>query len=721
MKQVIQNYKTGEIKLVEVPAPFCGKKEVLVENKNSLISAGTEKLMINLAKKSLLGKAKERPDLVKKVINKIKTDGLVETYKQSMARLENPVPLGYSSAGVVKKVGDEVKSLNVGNRVACIGPEYASHAEVIAVPENLCVKIPEDVDFESASFVALGGIALHAVRVSEAELGDNVAVIGLGLLGQIAIQVLKASGCNVLGMDIDSQKLQLAKSFGIDEVANSENLTEKVKEFTQGNGADAVIIFASTKSNQPIEQASEIARERAKIVAPGMIDFSLPRKLFYDKELKLVISRSWGPGVSDENYEKKCIDYPISYVRWTAKRNIEAFLNLIKEKKVVLKSLITHRYKIEDALSAYDMILNKKERYIGVVLDYPASEEKFEKKIISYKNKNLIGKKKINIGLIGAGLFTKGTLAPILKANKNINLKGIAASKGFSLEGISQKLGAEYKTTDYKEILEDKEVDAVIITTPHNLHSKFITESLRAGKNVFSEKPLCINEEQLKEIIKTYSQSENRLMIGLNRRFSPFSAFIKEKLNKESPKIVNCRVNVGYLPKEIWVHDKKVGGGNVIGEVCHFIDLIQYFTDSLPVKVSAFSISSKREDVFGEDNIIVNLEMEDGSAGNIVYTTLGNRSYPRERIEIFSDNKVGVIENFKLARFFEGNKRLEKKGMSVDRGHKNEYETFFKSLKEGKEIPVDFKEYVVTTLTTFKILESLRTGQSQQVNLREYL
>ena len=721
MKQVIQNYKTGEIKLADVPAPFCGNKEVLVENKNSLISAGTEKLIIDLAQKSLLGKAKERPDLVKKVINKIKTDGLVEAYKQSMARLESPVPLGYSSAGIVKKVGDEVNNFNVGDMVACIGPEYASHAEVIAVPENLCIKIPENVDFESASFAALGGIALHAVRISEAKLGDNVAVIGLGLLGQIAIQILKASGCNVLGVDIDREKLELAKKFNIDQVSTTESLLEETNNFTSGNGFDSVIIFASTKSNEPIEQASEIARDRAKIVAPGMINFNLPRKLFYDKELKLVISRSWGPGVSDENYEKKCIDYPISYVRWTAKRNIEAFLNLIKERKVELKSLITHRYKINDALSAYDMILNKKERYIGVVLDYPDSDKKFERQIFSQKKKNFSKKEKINIGLIGAGLFTKGTLAPILKTSKNINLKGIAASKGFSLESISQKLGVEYKTTDYKDILKDKEIDAVIITAPHNLHSKFIIESLKAGKDVFSEKPLCIDDKQLKEIAEAYSRSENRLMIGLNRRFSPFSAFIKEKLNKESPKIINCRVNVGYLPKESWVHDKKIGGGNIIGEVCHFIDLIQYFTDSLPIKVSAFSISSKREDIFGDDNVVINLKMEDGSIGNIVYTTLGNRSYPRERVEIFSDGNIGVIENFKLAKFFDGNKKLEKKGLGIDMGHKKEYKTFFENISNGSDTPVSFKEYLATTLATFKVLESLRTNQPQQIDIGEYL
>jgi predicted dehydrogenase/threonine dehydrogenase-like Zn-dependent dehydrogenase len=720
MKQVIQNYKTGEIELVEVPAPICGKNELLIENKNSLISAGTEKLMINLAKKSLLGKAKERPDLVKKVIDKIRTDGLMEAYKQSMARLENPVPLGYSSAGLVKEIGSGVGDFSVGDRVACIGPEYASHAEIISVPKNLCVKIPEEVDFESASFVALGGIALHAVRVSKSEIGDNVAVLGLGLLGQIAVQILKASGCNVFGVDVDESKLELAKKFGADDVSTPEKLFGKYNDFTSGNGFDSVIIFASTKSNQPIEQAAEIARDRGKIIAPGMVNFNLPRKLFYDKELKLIVSRSWGPGVADENYERKCIDYPISYVRWTANRNIKAFLDLLNKGKVNLNPLITHKYKIDNALSAYDMILNKKEKYIGVILDYPELENKLGRKILNDK-RQFSKKNKVNVGLIGVGLFVKGTMAPILKDIKNVNIKGIAASKGFTLEGISQKLRSEYKTTDYKEILNDKDIDAVIVAVPHNLHSKFIIESLNAKKDVFSEKPLCLNKDQLEEIIESYSQSNNRLMVGFNRRFSPFSTFLKEKIDKKEPKVINCRVNVGYLPKDIWVHDKEIGGGNIIGEVCHFVDLIQYFTDSLPFEVSAFSVSSKREDVFGEDNIIINLKMEDGSVGNIVYTTLGNKSFPRERIEIFSNNKVGVIDNFKSVTFFDGSKRIEKRGLSLDRGHKKEYESFIESVLGGKDSPVSFKDYVATTLATFKISESLRTGQTQRIDLEKYL
>ncbi len=717
MKQVIQHYKTGKIELVETPVPFCEEGKVLVENKNSLVSIGTEKLMMDFAKKSLLGKAKERPDLVKQVINKVKTEGLMEAYKQSIARLEEPVPLGYSSAGTIREVGKNVNEFEVGNKVACAGPGYASHAEVIAVPQNLCVKIPEGVSFTEASFVALGAIALHSVRVSEAKVGENIVVIGLGLLGQITVQILRAAGCNVLGMDIDPQKLQLAKSFGINETSDSKNIIRKTKEFTQGNGADAVIIFASTKSNEPIEQAVEIARAKGKIIAPGLINLNLPRKIFYEKELELIVSRSLGPGAYDEQYEKKGIDYPISYIRWTEKRNMKAFLNLVKEKKVKLQPLITHQFKIENALSAYNMILERKEKYVGVILEYKENKEKFKKKIVLRKEKTSKKKDKINIGLIGAGLFTKGTLLPILKDIKDINLKGISATAGSSIERLSKKFNFEYITTDYKNVLKDENIDAVIITTRHNLHAKFIIEALQAGKDVFCEKPLCINENQLEEILRTYSASKNRLMIGFNRRFSPFSQFIKDEFEKNSPMVISCQVNVGFIPKESWVHNPKIGGGNIIGEVCHFVDLIQYFTNSLPERVNAYSLSSPREDTISENNIVVNLKMKNGSIANIVYNTLGNKSYSREKIEIFVGGKVGIIDNFKKAEVYKLGRKQTKKSFGVDRGHKNEYETFFKCLKENKEMPVDFKEYVITTLTTFKILESLKTGKPQRINL----
>jgi len=715
MKQIVQNYKEGSLKLIETAPPLCKKREILVENKNSLISAGTEKLMIGLAKKSLLGKAKERPDLVKKVIRKIKTDGFFEAYKQSMARLEKSVPLGYSSAGVVKKTGENISEFKAGDKVACAGFEHASHAEIVAIPKNLSVKIPNGVSFEEASFVTLGAIALHAVRTSKAKIGESVVVIGLGLLGQIAIQILKAAGCNVLGADVSPEKIKIARGFGADETALADNLIEKSNQFTEGKGVDAVIIFASTKSNQPIEQAAKIARERGKIIAPGMIALNLPRKIFYEKELELIVSRSSGPGIYDKQYEEKGVDYPISYVRWTEKRNMKSFLDLVSQKKINLKPLITHRFKFENALSAYDMILQKKEKYIGVVLEYSQNEAKFKNKIKLENNKPKTKKGVVNVGLIGAGLFVKGTLSPILNEIKGINLKGLAVSRGHSGHKTAQKLGFDYITTDYNKILNDEAIDAILIATPHNTHAKFITESLEAKKDVFCEKPLCINSKQLEQIIKAYKSSGKQLMVGFNRRFSPFSTFLKEKLNPNTPMVINCRVNVGHIPKESWTHDPEVGGGNIIGEVCHFVDLIQYLTGSLPQKVSAFSIDSPKDNIVLEDNIAINIKLRNGSIANIVYTAFGNKSFPRERIEVFSNGEVGTIDNFKKSVFFGKKTKKTKRGFGMNKGHKKEYKTFFNSLKQGKEIPVDFKEYVATTLTTFAITESIKNKGEQKI------
>ncbi len=710
---MLQNYKSGKLELAEVPIPLCGAGGVLVKNENSLISAGTEKLMISLAKKSLVGKAKERPDLVRKVITKIKTDGLLETYRQTMARLEETVPLGYSSAGVVIEVGKAVDEFQVGDRVACIGAGIASHADMIFVPKNQCAKIPEGVSFEEASFVALGAIALHAVRISEAKLGENVVVIGLGLLGQLAVQLLKASGSNVLGVDISLSKNKLAKILGADNVTTPTDLVEAATHFTKGRGADSVIIFASTKSNEPIEQAAEIARQRAKIVAPGMINFNLPRKMFYEKELELVVSRSSGPGIYDEKYEKEGIDYPISYVRWTKKRNMEAFLEAIKAKSINLKSLTTHHFKIENALDAYEMILEGKESYIGVLLDYPAT--KLTQKISFPKKSSKALAGRINIGLIGAGLFAKGTMLPILKDFKDINLKAIATAKGISAKQIGEKFGFSYATTNYKEILEDKTIKAVIVLTRHHLHEKFIVESLKAGKDVFCEKPLCISQKGLESIREVYQKSKNRLMIGFNRRFSPHAVFIKENFKKMGPLVINCRVNTGFVPEKIWVHDLKIGGGSIIGEVCHFIDLIQYFTGSLPSQVSAYSVSSEGSHLIPSDNIVVNLKYQDGSIATICYTASGSKSFPRERVEIFGAGQVGVIENFKRAEVYGKRKPKIKKTRGTDKGHKDELQIFFKALKEGTDIPVSFEEYIATTITTFKIVESLKTGKPQQI------
>jgi len=724
VKQLIQNYKTGELKLTEIPVPIVKSGGVLVRNINSLVSVGTEKLMIDLAKKSLLGKAKARPDLVKQVINKVKTDGLMEAYKASMSRLDNPVPLGYSCAGKVIEIGNGVDEFRVGDKVACFGSGYASHSEVVFMPKNLCVKIPENVNFESAAFVGLGAVALHGVRMAEVRLGDNIVIIGLGLLGLIAVQLVKASGGNVLGVDIDEEKVALALKLGVDEgvVSGKENIISKVEKFSQGYGADAVIILASTNSNQPIELAAEIARERAKIVVPGMVNLDLPRKMFYEKELQFVISRSTGPGIYDYMYEEKGVDYPISYVRWTEKRNMQEFLELVGKGKVRLNDFITHRYDIEEAEKAYQMIIGKNsEKYIGVLLSYNKDKNLSEKidlkKDVSVDMRGVTKKSKINIGMIGAGLFGKTILLPLFKKYSFVNLCGIATASGSSGTHIGDKFGFDYCTSKYENLLDDEKIDCVIISTRHNLHAELVIDSLKAGKDVFVEKPLALTYEGLKEIIKIWRKNKGKLMVGFNRRFSPFSIKAKEWLGEGcSPMVINCRVNAGYVPKDSWVQDLVEGGGRIIGEVCHFIDLIQYFTSSLPVKVFAETISGEKGKYLNEDNLVINIKMKDGSVASIIYVANGDKSFPRERMEIFGGGKVCVIDDFKLMTFICGGKKKGIKKFRIDRGYYNEFEVFFSAVKNDKTIPVNFEEYVFTTLATFAIMESIRTGMPVNID-----
>jgi len=746
MKQIIQNYKTGELELAEVPIPAVKSGGVLVRNLNSLVSAGTEKLMISLAKKSLIGKAKSRPDLVKKVIKKIKSDGLMEAYKQAMGRLDNPMPLGYSCAGEVEKVGKEVDEFKEGDRVACFGSEYASHAEMVWVPKNLTVKIPEAVSYEEASFVGLGAIALHAVRCAEVTLGENVVIIGIGLLGLIAIQLLEASGCNVFVIDFKEDKLKLAREFGAKGTCKpDEDIEARINQFTDGNGADSVIIFASTISNQPIEQASVIARERARIVVPGLVGLEIPRKIFYEKELKLVISRASGPGIYDENYESKGIDYPISYVRWTEKRNMRQFLELVADKKIDLKKLITHRFKIGDALKAYEMIIKEKEPFIGVLLEYGKKEDKEFSSIVKIKEENKKKKSKapVKIGMIGAGQFAKGTLLPAIKKVKiPYNLIGVATASGHSGKHTAKKFGFNYCTTNYKEILNDKDINLVLITTKHGLHAKFVIESLKAGKDVFVEKPLCLNEQELSEIIKVYNKVNSKLgtqnsdiknsdsglktqdsgqllAVGFNRRFSPHTKFIKEEFGEiDEPIVVNCRVNAGFIPKDSWVHDPIQGGGRIVGEVCHFVDLIQYFSDSLIEEVYATSISGGIDPILEKDNLVINLKMKNGSVGNIIYVANGDKSFSREKVEIFGKGSVGVINNYKSASFTRNGKTKSRKSyISMDMGYTDEMNALFNAIKNDEKFPISFEENIYTTLTTFRIEDSIREGKPMKINI----
>jgi len=716
MKQIVQNYKTGKLSVEDVPMPKVKSGGVLVKNAFSLISAGTERSSVKLARKSLLGKAKSRPEDLKKVMALAKKQGILNAYKTAMSRLEMPSPLGYSSSGIVIEVGKGVKDIKVGDRVACAGAGYASHAEVIFVPNNLCAIVPQDVPLDWAAFTTLGAIAMQGIRQADLRVGENVAVIGLGLLGQLTVQILKASGCRVIGIDLDSDKTKLAKKCGADKaVLRSKNLENLINNFTDGNGVDAVIITAATSSNDPFLLAPEIARDRARVVLVGVAKLDFPREPYYRKELSLVLARSYGPGRYDTKYEEGGVDYPIEYVRWTEKRNMEAVLNLMAEKKLDINPLISHRFNIENARKAYDLILGKtKEKYLGVLFEYDTGKE-HETKIIISKSHSAPSTlpAAINVGFIGPGNFAQTCLLPNIKGNK-INFVGVADVQGTIAKMVAKKYGYKYCTSDYKKLLDDKIISTIFIATRHNLHAQLIIESFKAGKHVFCEKPLCLNKKELNEVIKIYNQTnqtnQKNLIVGYNRRFAPLTIEAKQFMDdKVGPYIINYRINAGMLPKDHWLFDLKQGGGRIIGEVCHFIDLISYFTQSRLTSVYAECLSGTK--TVSNDNISATLKYEDGSIGSISYFAVGDKDFPKERIEIFGDEKVCVINDFREAIFSSDGKQTKTK-KSQDKGFSNEIKAFFDAIKNGKPSPIPFEQIVETTLATFAINESINTGKA---------
>ncbi len=705
MKQLIQNYKSGELQLVEVPDPILRPGGVILETKNSLVSVGTEKLMISLAQKGYLGKAMARPDLVKQVLSKIKVDGLADTYKAVMSRLDTPVTLGYSSAGVVKQVSDGINKVKTGDRIACFGDGFATHSELSYVPKNMLVKIPDKVSFEEAAFVGLGSIALNAIRVANLTFGEKVVVIGLGLLGQLTVQMLKAFGCQVIGIDISESKVKMAKEFGADQV-----ILIGRDELPQN--ADAVIIMAGSQDNKPIEMAAEISRDQGRIVACGMVSLDVPRQEFFKKELRVIVSRATGPGKFDPLYENKGIDYPLPYVRWTTQRNMAYFLDLVAEGKVKLNKLISHRFKIENALQTYEMILKGAEPYLGILLEYKETGQvkkkvKLNSDVQSPKSK-VVGT--IGVGLIGAGLHANTSMLPILNKFKDIKLIGLADAEGFKGRHTGKKYGFDYCVSDYHELLTDKNIDAVLIATRHNLHAKMIVDALNAGKHVFVEKPLAMNVDEIKLILSAYKKAGKQLMVGFNRRFSPHALKAKALLGEAANLVINCRVNAGFVPSESWVHDASEGGGRVVGEVCHFVDLIQYLSGSLPEKIYAEATSEK-----GADNLIITLKMKNGTVANILYASQGDKLLPRERIEVFSEKAVCVLDNFKTLFFAKDGQSKKAKLFSLDRGYKGEFEAFFENIIKGSAA-IEIEELIYTTLVTFAILDSIKSGEPKLIN-----
>ena len=715
MKQLIQNFKTGKLYIDDLPLPSISEGMVLVENKFSLISAGTEKSTVKVGQASLIGKAKQRPDLVAQVLKNIKKEGLAATINKVQTKLDSLKALGYSTAGIVLTSLDTNSSFRPGDRVACAGQDHASHAEIVAIPQNLVVKIPDNVSFEEASFTTLGAIALQGVRQTEPMLGEKVCVIGLGLLGQLTCQLLKANGCDVFGIDLSERLISLATETGVSKAMNrnDSNLISACDSFTNGKGFDSVIITAAAPTNDPIVLATEICRKKGKIIVVGAVKMDIPREpYFYKKELELKISCSYGPGRYDVGYEELGLDYPFAYVRWTEQRNMEAFLDLISRGMINVKPLISHVFDINDAEKAYELVLGTNTApHIGILLKYDSNQEKFS----TYTNlkKNPIDK--INVGFIGAGSFAQSYLIPNVKSF-GASLATVVTSRGITSKNVAEKFGFNGCSSDKKDVSENKNINTVFIATPHSSHADLVIHSLESGKNVFVEKPLAVSLEELHKIIDVKSKNDHPLMVGFNRRFAPISISVKKEFESaDEPLVVNIRVNAGFIPKDHWTQIPEIGAGRIIGEICHFIDLMQFFTNSDPVKVYADCIQSDNEKLKLDDNIAIVVKFKNGSVGNLTYLANGDPSLPKELVEVFGAGKVGIINNFQNGSLHIGNKSKSLK--STGKGHQQEIQEFLKAIKEGKDSPISFRSICLTTLTTFKIIDSLKTGLPQEIKL----
>ncbi|NCI49103.1 Gfo/Idh/MocA family oxidoreductase [Sediminibacterium roseum] len=699
MLQIIQDLKNGNTILEEIPAPLVRKGTVLIKTHRSLVSLGTEKMLVEFGKGNIISKARQQPEKVKQVLDKIKTEGLFPTLEAVFNKLDEPMPLGYCNAGEVIAVGEGVSGFAVGDRVASNG----HHAEIVCIPQNLVVKIPDNVSYEDASFTVIGAIGLQGIRLVNPSMGETVVVIGLGLIGLITAELLLMNGCEVVGFDFDNKKVDIAREKGIKAFnAAQVDPVKTVESLTADIGADAVIITASTKSNDVISQAAQMSRKRGRIVLVGVIGLDIKRADFYKKELSFQVSCSYGPGRYDEEYEQKGIDYPIGFVRWTEKRNFETVLSAISKQQLKVNPLITERIALPDYRVIYD---NMGGGSIASILEYPVTSACVSPVVAvkSYGQKPSSG----IIGIIGAGNFTKMTVMPALK-KAGAHYKYISSAGGLTAKALAKKYNFEYSTTDYREILKDSEVDLVMITTRHNLHASMVNESLKAGKNVFVEKPLAITKNELEEIINTFKTLPQPLSVtvGFNRRFSPFVQKAK-KLIGDAPVNMIATVNAGFIPPEVWVQDLLVGGGRIIGEACHFIDMMIFMAGS---KVKAVVMSALGKNPAGNtDNAIITLQFENGSQGVINYFSNGNKAYAKERVEVYSQGRILIVDNFRKLTGF-GFSGFSSMSGTLDKGHKAQFAQLIDSVKSGGAVLIPFEELVNTTRASFAALESLQKG-----------
>jgi predicted dehydrogenase len=713
MKQLLQNIKTGDAYVADVPVPTPGPGAALVQTRASLVSAGTERMVVAFAKQSLLGKATSRPDLVHQVLNKTKREGLLTAYEATMNKLDQPMALGYSSAGTIIKVGEGLTGFRVGDRVACAGGGHAVHAEFANVPKNLMVPIPDSVDFEGAAFATLGAVAMQGFRLAEVQVGAKIVVIGLGLLGLMATGIATAAGCQVLGVDLDPQRVQLARAMGAQEAVGRDQAVEAAQAFTRGRGADAVLICADTDSNDPVNLAAEIARDKAKIVAVGAVGLDIPRNLYYQKELELIVSRSYGPGRYDPQFEEQGQDYPIAYVRWTETRNIEAFLDLLANKKLDVSPLITHRIPIVEGEKAYAVITGE-EPYLGVVLTYPQGEPPEENRVpnllaptIRVKDEEILA-----LGVLGAGNYALSTFLPVVKKVGGIAPVGIVSASGASAAHAAQRFGFGFSASDPAALLDDPVINLIAILTRHNLHTPQILEAFTAQKQVYCEKPLAINAEQLDQI-STALQKEDHplLMLGFNRRFAPLAVQLQAFVDKrQEPLFAHYRINANQLPAAHWLNDPQEGGGRIIGEACHFIDFLTFLVGTPPIEVTAQGLPDGG--TYHEDNLVMNFRFPDGSIGVVSYLANGDKSYPKEYLEVFSGGRVGVLHDWRKLELVQDGKRKVHRGLlRQDKGHQSAWRKFIDAVQSTKSPPIPYEQLIGVTRASLAAVQSLRSGK----------
>jgi predicted dehydrogenase len=717
MKQLLQNMKTGQAIVAEVPVPKPGPGTALVRTANSIVSAGTERMLVSFAKQGLLGKARTRPDLARDVFNKARREGLITTIQAAMNKLDQPLALGYSSAGTIIQAGLGLQGFKAGDRVACAGGGFAVHAEYAAIPQNLMVPIPDDVDFEQAAFATIGAIAMQGFRLADVQVGSRVGVIGLGLLGLLAAGIANAAGCQVLGVDLDPARVQLALKMGTQEAVTRDQAVEAAGAFSHGRGLDAILICADTADNDPVELAGEIARDRAKVVVVGAVGMAIPRKPYYEKELAMVVSRSYGPGRYDPDYEEKGQDYPIGYVRWTEARNMESFLGLIAESKLDVSPLITHRIPIEEGERAYETITGEVS-YLGVVLSYGEGPLPKDNRIPNFEAPTVRVKpgEILALGVLGAGNYALSTFLPVVKKVAGIAPVGIVSATGVSAHYAARRFGFGFAASDPESVLNDPAINMVAILTRHDLHSEQILSALQSGKHVYCEKPLAINPEQLEQIQKALQKEDQPLFtLGFNRRFAPLAVQLKAFIDqRHEPLYAHYRVNANVLPAEHWLIDPAVGGGRIIGEGCHFIDFLTFLVGESPIEVTTQALPDNGK--YSEDNLVMTFRFPDQSLGMVSYLANGDKSYPKEYLEVFCGGRIAVLNDWrKLELVAEGQRKVRRHAFRQDKGHKNAWQAFLAAVHGEQEPPIPYEQLIGATQASFAALDALRSGETVKI------